>query len=70
MTFAALHVFCLVFSVRLLISAKRQKKCLLYVLVRREMKKKKGGNDGGRRTKWLPLDVETRRRRGQIICKR
>lgn len=34
------------------------------------MRKKNGGNDDGRRTKWPPLDVETRRRRGQIICKR
>lgn len=45
-------------------------KFLSYVWVCREMKKKKGGNDGGKRTKWLLLDVETRRRRGQIICKR
>lgn len=45
-------------------------KFLLYVWVCREMRKKKGGNDDGRRTKWPPLDVETRRRRGQIICKR
>lgn len=34
------------------------------------MKKKKGGNDDGRRTRWLPPGVGTRRRRGQIICKR
>lgn len=40
------------------------------VCVCREMRKKKGGNDDGRRTKWPPLDVETRRRRGQIICRR
>lgn len=34
------------------------------------MRKKREGNDDGRRTKWPPLDVETRRRRGQITCRR
>jgi len=34
------------------------------------MKKKSGGNEGERKTKWLQLDVETKRKREQIIYKR
>lgn len=39
-------------------------------LLFREMKRKRGGNEGERKTKWLQLDVETKRKRGQIIYKR
>ena len=39
-------------------------------LLIREMKRKRGGNEGERKTKWLQLDVETKRKRGQIIYKR
>lgn len=34
------------------------------------MKRKRGGNEGERKTKWLQLDVETKRKREQIIYKR
>lgn len=36
----------------------------------RKMKRKRGGNEGERRTKWLQLDVETKRKRGRIIYRR
>lgn len=36
----------------------------------RETKKRRGGNEGERKTKWLQLDVETKRKKGQIIYKR
>lgn len=40
------------------------------VPVSRETRRKRGENEGGRKTKWLQLAVETKRRRGQIIYKR
>ena len=39
-------------------------------LLFREMRRKRGGNEGERKTKWLRLDVETKRKRGRIIYKR
>lgn len=40
-----------------------------WIVFFREMKRRRGENGGERKTKWLPLDVETKRRRGQIIYK-